>query len=291
MYVNLIIYILGGIGLFILGMILMTDGLKTLAGDTLRRVLTRFTGGRFRSILTGMCFTAFMQSSHATIIATIGFVSAGLLTFGQSIGIVIGAHIGTTSTGWLVSLVGLKLKISLFVLPLLGIGAMMRLIGKERTAHIGLVLAGFSLIFLGIDTMQTGMKDIAGAIDLSSFTGSTLSGRALLVSVGLVMTILMQSSSAALTITLAALSAGTLTFEQSAALVVGQNVGTTLTAAMAAFGASTPANCRGAYYFQRRHGVGRLFHPSPVHRHPGTRVRKRRNHRSDDTRSRVSYGV
>jgi phosphate:Na+ symporter len=241
MSINLVIYILGGIGLFILGMVLMTDGLKSLAGETLRRVLSRFTGGRFSSILSGIGITAIMQSSHATLIATIGFVSAGLITFEQSIGVVIGAHIGTTSTGWLVSVVGLKMNISMLSLPAIGVGAMMRLLGKERASSIGLILSGFGLIFLGIDTLQIGMKDIAGSIDLSAYSGTGKSSRIILVAMGIGMTIVLQSSSAALTITLTALSVGSLTIEQSAALVVGQNVGTTLTAAIAAIGGSTSA--------------------------------------------------
>ena len=241
MIVTLIIYVLGGIGLFILGMILMTDGLKTLAGDTLRKMLSRFTGGKASAITTGIGITALMQSSHATIIATIGFVSAGLLTFEQSVGIVIGAHIGTTSTGWLVSLLGLKMQMSMISLPALGIGAMMRLLGREKVAHIGFIIAGFGLIFLGIDTLQTGMKDLSGRINLSGYTAMTVSGRLLLVAIGIAMTVIMQSSSAAITMTLAALNTGTLTLDQSAALVVGQNIGTTLTAAIAAVGGSTPA--------------------------------------------------
>ncbi|MGL4368373.1 MAG: Na/Pi cotransporter family protein, partial [Spirochaetota bacterium] len=241
MIITIAIYVLGGVGLFILGMILMTDGLKTLAGDTLRVMLSRFTGGRLSAIATGIGITAIMQSSHATLIATIGFVSAGLLTFEQSVGIVIGAHIGTTSTGWLVSLLGLKMPMAMISLPALGAGAMMRLLGREKTANIGLVLAGFGLIFLGIDTLQTGMKDVAGTIDLSGLTAVSLSGRALLVSIGIIMTIIMQSSSAAITMTLAALNTGAITLEQSAALVIGQNVGTTLTAAIAAVGGSTSA--------------------------------------------------
>lgn len=241
MYFTLIVYIIGGTGLFILGMILMTDALKNLAGDRLRSALSRFTGGRASSIFTGIGITALMQSSHATIITTIGFVSAGLITFEQSIGIVLGAHIGTTSTGWLVSLLGLKFKMALISLPALGIGAVMRLSSKERLIHIGMILAGFGLIFLGIDTLQTGMKDLAGTIDLTSFTVQSLSGRSLLVGTGLLMTVLMQSSSAALTMTLTALNAGSLSLEQSAVLVIGINVGTTLTAAIAALGASVSA--------------------------------------------------
>ncbi|HQL84035.1 MAG TPA: Na/Pi symporter [Spirochaetota bacterium] len=108
MRVEFITSIIGGIGLFILGMILMTEGLKSLAGDTLRRGLSRFTGGRISSILSGAGITALLQSSHATIITTIGFVSAGLITFEQSLGIILGAHLGTTSTGWLVSILGMN---------------------------------------------------------------------------------------------------------------------------------------------------------------------------------------
>jgi phosphate:Na+ symporter len=241
MTLNLAVYLLGGIGLFILGMVLMTDGLKSLAGSSLRTALSRFTGGRFQSILSGIGITAVMQSSHATLIATIGFVSAGLLTFEQSIGIVIGSHIGTTSTGWLVAVLGLKMKISMFSLPAIGVGAMMRLLGKERTSNIGLVIAGFGLIFLGIDTLQSGMKDLAGSINLSAFADTGVWSRFILVALGIIMTIVLQSSSAALTITLTALNAGSLSIEQSAALVVGQNVGTTLTAALAAMGGSTAA--------------------------------------------------
>lgn len=112
--------ILGGIGLFLLGMVLMTDGLKAAAGDALRRVLSRFTGGPVQAFLSGAGVTLLVQSSSATILATIGFVSAGLLTFSQSIGVIFGAAAGTTSTGWIVSLLGLRLKIGTLALPLVG---------------------------------------------------------------------------------------------------------------------------------------------------------------------------
>lgn len=233
--------LLGGIGLFILGMILMTEGLKTLAGDSLRRILSRFAGGRVSSIIAGASVTALAQSSHATIIATIGFVSAGLMTFQSSIGVILGANLGTTGTGWLVSILGLKFKIGAIALPVVGIGALIRLLGRDRIAGGGLILAGFGLIFVGISVLQEGMRGLSGLIDFSSFEGSSIIGRLLLVGAGVVMTIVMQTSSAALATTMAALSTHSIDLIQAAALVIGQNIGTTLTAAIAALGATTPA--------------------------------------------------
>jgi phosphate:Na+ symporter len=232
---------LGGIGLFLLGMVLLTDGLKTAAGDSLRRVLSRFAGGPFSSFLSGAFFTALVQSSSATTLATIGFVSAGLLTFPQAVGVIFGANVGTTSTSWIVSTLGLKLNVSTFGLPLVGIGAIGRMFTKGRAASIGLALAGFGLIFVGIDILQQGMKGIAAQLDPASIPSGGFFGRLALVGFGMVMTVVMQSSSAAVATTLAALYAGALRIEQAAALVVGQNIGTTVTAAIAAIGATVPA--------------------------------------------------
>lgn len=233
--------ILGGIGLFLLGMVLMTEGLKTAAGDALRRVLSRFTGGPVQAFLSGAAVTVLVQSSSATILTTIGFVSAGLLTFSQSIGLIIGAATGTTSTGWIVSLIGLRFKISAVALPLIGIGALLRLLTTGRSASVGLALAGFGLIFVGIDTLQTGMQVLSERIDPAMFPHTTLAGRLLLVGVGVVMTVVMQSSSAAVATTLTALHAGTIHLEQAALLVIGQNVGTAVTAAIASIGAVVAA--------------------------------------------------
>lgn len=238
---SMISTILGGIGLFLLGMILLTDGLKALAGDSLRGFLARFTGGRVSSLITGTTITALVQSSSATTLTSIGFVSAGLLTFQQSVGIILGANLGTTSTSWLVSLLGLKFSISKVALPLIGVGALARLLTRGRMAHIGLALAGFGLIFVGIDTLQIGMETLSTRIDPSSFPSGGLSGRFLLVLVGVVMTVVMQSSSAAVATTLTALYAGTIDFPQAAALVIGQNMGTTVTAGIGAIGASAAA--------------------------------------------------
>jgi phosphate:Na+ symporter len=233
--------LIGGIGLFLLGMILMTDGLKALAGDALRHWLARFTGTSAKAVGTGIVLTSLVQSSSVTTMATIGFVSAGLLTFSNAIGVIIGANIGTTSTGWIVSLLGLKLSVGTLLLPLIGIGALLRLLNSGRWSHAGLAMAGFSVIFVGIDTMQTGMAGLADQIDLSHYSSSGITARFALVLIGLLMTVVMQSSSAAVATTLAALAAGTLSLEQAAALVIGQNVGTTINAVMAAIGASIAA--------------------------------------------------
>ena len=229
--------VFGGIGLFLLGMILMTDGLKAVAGDALRGFLARFTGNRWSAVASGAGLTALVQSSSATTLATIGFVSAGLLSFNNAIGVIIGANLGTTSTGWIVALLGLKLSVSTLALPLIGIGALARLLGRDRLAQAGTALAGFGVIFVGIDVLQTGMADLSTHIDLSRYTVEGFSGRLMMVGVGVVMTVVMQSSSAAVATTLTALATGTVSFEQAAALVIGQNVGTTVTAALAAIGA------------------------------------------------------
>jgi phosphate:Na+ symporter len=233
--------LLGGIGLFLLGMVLMTGGLKAVAGESLRKVLARFTGGPFASLMTGMGVTAVVQSSSATTVTIIGFVSAGLLTFPQAVGVVFGANIGTTSTSWLVSLLGLKMNVSTVALPLIGVGALMQLLGRGRAASAGLALAGFGLIFVGIDTLQLSMRGLSEHIDPGSFPRDTLDGRLVLVGMGAVMTVVMQSSSAAAATTLTALDAGTVNLTQAACLVIGQNIGTTVKAALAAMGANVPA--------------------------------------------------
>jgi phosphate:Na+ symporter len=236
-----IFQLLGGIGLFLLGMVLLTDGLKAFAGDSLRQALLLFTGKPVTAFVSGFTVTSLVQSSSATTLATIGFVSAGLLTFPQAIGIVIGASLGTTSTGWIVSTIGLKFSIGAFALPLTGVGAFMRLMARGRWASLGLALAGFGLIFIGIDTLQAGMAGLAETIDLGAAAFQGFWGHFVLLFLGLVMTVVMQSSSAAMATTLAALHSGAIAFDQAASLAVGSAIGTTVTAAIAAIGATTPA--------------------------------------------------
>ncbi|MFP5380275.1 MAG: Na/Pi cotransporter family protein, partial [Vicinamibacteria bacterium] len=231
---------LGGLGLFLLGMILLTDGLKAVAGEALRTALARFTGRPGSALVTGALLTALVQSSTATTVMTIGFVSAGLMTFTQAVGVIFGANIGTTSTAWIVSVIGFKVSMSAVALPCIGVGALLRLLRRGRAAALGTTVAGFGLMFLGLDVLQEGMKALSASLEPGSFPdGHALAGRALLVLGGVVMVVILQSSSATVAATLTALHLGTIDLTQAAALVIGQNVGTTTTAAIAAIGANT----------------------------------------------------
>jgi len=233
--------LLGGIGLFLLGILLLTDGLRTAAGQTLKRILSQFTERRTSAFLSGLTITAMVQSSSATTLATIGFVSAGLITFSQSIGVIIGSSVGTTTTGWIVSLLGLKLSLFTIAMPLVGIGALMRLMLKGRIASIGFAIAGFGLIFIGIDTLQHGMNSLAAHVQPEAFPEPSLTGRLILVGIGIALTVVMQASSAAVATAITAYHSGTLDIAQALSIVIGASIGTTLTAGIAAIGASTSA--------------------------------------------------
>ncbi len=231
---------LGGLGLFLLGLILLTDGLKTAAGAALRAALARFTDRPWKALVTGAALTTAVQSSTATTVMTIGFVSAGLMTFTQSVGVIFGANIGSTSTGWIVSIIGLKVSMGAMALPVIGVGALLRLLLKGRGAALGTTLAGFGLMFLGLDTLQEGMRSLSGSLDPSSLPGgASLGGRLLLVLFGVIMVVVLQSSGATVAATITALHLGTIDLVQATALVIGQNVGTTATAVVAAVGAPT----------------------------------------------------
>src|SRR5262247_972412 len=229
-----VVSLLGGLGMFLLGIHHLTEGLKSLAGDSLRRALQRLVSGRFSAVVSGALFTVASQSSTATILTVIGFVSAGLVTFSQAIGITIGATLGTTSTPWMVAYFGLRIRIADWALPMLGVGALLRLVASGKLRSLGAILAGFGLLFTGIDFLQTGMKGISW--DLESFAGTGAGARWVLAGIGIFMTIVMQSSSAAVATTLVALDAGSLTFEQGCAMVVGQSIGTAATSGLAALG-------------------------------------------------------
>ena len=220
--------ILGGLGLFLLGIHHLTEGLKGLAGDSLRRALQKLASGRISAVASGAVFTALIQSSTAAIMTVIGFVGAGLVTFSQAIGIIVGATLGTTSTPWLVAIFGFRVSISSAAMPMLGIGALLWMIAKGRTRSLGAILAGFGLIFIGIESLQAGMAGVSWNFDAFSGPGSQW----LLAGIGIVMTIVMQSSTAAAATTLVALNAGSLTFDQGCAMIVGQSIGTTATTAL-----------------------------------------------------------
>lgn len=240
-----IIHALGGLGLFLLGMIVMTDGLRALAGNAMRRALMRFTRSPLSGVLTGATTTAILQSSSATTVATVGFVSAGLISFSGALGIIFGANIGTTFTGWLVAILGFKLKLGTAVLPLLFMGASLKLLTKGRWASLGYAIAGFGLIFVGITSMQEAMGSFNGLITPDQLPADTPVGRLKLLALGMIATVITQSSSAGVAATLAALYAGAVNFEQAAALVIGMDVGTTITAIIATLGSSVNARRTG----------------------------------------------
>ncbi len=232
--------LIGGIGLFLLGMWLMTEGLRLAAGAALREVLASSTRTRWRALGSGFVLTAVVQSSSAVTVAAIGFVNAGLLSLGQVLWVLFGSSVGTTMTGWLVALLGLKIKIDLLALPLIGVGMLMRLTGgASRRGSIGLALAGFGVLFLGIDVLRNAFTEVASGVSLPDFPGFW--GIAAHVLFGVVLTLLMQSSSAANALTLTAAQGGLLGLEAAAAMVIGASIGTTGTALIAAFGATANA--------------------------------------------------
>jgi phosphate:Na+ symporter len=245
------ITILGGVGLFLLGMTIMTDGLKGLAGSSLRTVLGKAAATPVSGAFWGAIVTLLVQSSSATTMTTIGLVSAGLLTFPQGLGLVFGANVGTTGTGWLVALIGVRVSLSSYALPMIFAGALVKLLASGRVAAAGASLAGFALVLYGLTTLQQGMGGLAEQLhpaDLPSVLGAHgapflpgLVGLLSLVVVGLVMTAMMQSSTAAIAVTLSAFHAGAVGLEQGCALIIGQNIGTATSSALAAIGASTTA--------------------------------------------------
>ena len=237
--------LISGLGIFLLGMILLTDGLKSLAGEALRRILTRAVRGPVSGVGWGALVTALVQSSTATTLTTIGFVSAGLLTFAQSVGVIFGANLGTTSTGWIVSQLGFKVSLGSYAPPIVLLGVFLRLIFKSRLSHAGTALIGFGLLFIGIDLLQSGMGGLADRFTPDDLPGAALGSlvlsRLILVGVGFLMTLIMFSSSAAMATTLAAVATGTIGLDQAAALIIGQNIGTTPKAIAAALGGSSAA--------------------------------------------------
>lgn len=232
--------VLGGLGLFLLGMSLLTDGLKVAAGPALRHLLERFTRSAGRGLLAGIIIAALVQSSSAVTVATVGFVNAGLLTLAQAIWVVFGANVGTTFTAWLVALVGLKLDMALLALPLLGLGMLVALFAarRERLAAGGRAVAGFGAFFLGIGILQQGFGNVADLVP--DLPGNGIGAMLAFVGLGILLTLLTQSSSAAMALALTAASSGSIALLPAAAVVIGTNIGTTSTALFATIGA-TPA--------------------------------------------------
>jgi len=242
------ISVLGGVGLFLLGMTVMTEGLKAVAGSALRAVLGKAAATPLLGSFWGALVTLLVQSSSATTMTTIGLVSAGLLTFQQGLGLVFGANVGTTGTGWLVALIGVRVSLTAAALPMIFAGALIKLLARGRLSGAGAALAGFGLVLFGLTTLQQGMgglaerlhpADLPAVFDAGGWRGMV--GALVLVVVGLVMTAVMQSSTAAIAVTLSAFHAGAVGLDQGCALIIGQNIGTATSSALAAIGASSTA--------------------------------------------------
>ncbi len=233
---------LGGIGLFLLGMRLMTEGLTTAAGNTLRAILSIATHSRARAIVSGIAITALVQSSSAVIFTTVGFVNASLLTLGQAVGVIYGSNLGTTFTSWIVALLGFNLDLQALALPAIGVGMAVSVVsGSRRYGAIGRALAGFGLFFLGIDVLRGSFEGLGDVIALEAWAGQGILSLLLFLGIGIVLTVLMQSSSAALAVTLTATAGGLIPLSAAAAMVIGANVGTTTTGLFAVIGATAPA--------------------------------------------------
>lgn len=237
---------LGGIGLFLFGMAVMTSGLRKLAGERLRAWLARSTRNPVTGALTGATVTALVQSSSATTVAAIGFVGAGLMTFTASLGIIFGANIGTTVTGWMVALFGFKIPLEEAALALLFVAAFCYLFKQVRRLRgFGKALAGFCLIFIGISYLKEGLHEYRDVIDLSQWNAGSMGGRFVLLLIGILLTLVTQSSSATVATALTALNASILDLPQAAAVIIGADIGTTATAALATLGGSTASRRTG----------------------------------------------
>ncbi|MFC7702780.1 Na/Pi cotransporter family protein [Plastorhodobacter daqingensis] len=231
-----ILTLLGGIGLFLFGMQTLTEALKQSTGQKSRALLARFTRTPLAGVATGAIATSVVQSSSATTVMTIGFVGAGLITFPQALGVLYGAHIGTTMTGWVVVVIGFKLKLGQIALPVLFLASLIAVLGRGTAARSGRILAGLALVFIGLDFMQQGMAEFEDALSPADFPSEHGMGRFWLVLIGIAITLVTQSSSAGVATALVLLGAGTVSFGQAATMVVGMHVGTTVTALLASAG-------------------------------------------------------
>ncbi|MCB1406711.1 MAG: Na/Pi symporter [Rhodobacteraceae bacterium] len=228
----------GGLGLFLFGMLALTDALRQMASRQVRQVISRFTTSPLTGAVAGAATTALTQSSSATLVTVIGFVGAGMMTFPQAIGVIYGANIGSTMTGWIVAVVGLKFKLAAVAMPLLLAAVLLHLVGKGRLSRIGMMLAGFSIVFIGLDMMQEAVSGAETWLTPDRLPPDTLGGRLWLVAAGLVLTVVIQSSGAGMAAVLVLLAAGSMTLAQAVAMVIGMNVGTTFTGILAALGGS-----------------------------------------------------
>lgn len=237
--------LLGALGMFLYGMNLMSSGLQKAAGDRLRGLLSAMTSNPFKGVLTGLGITSVIQSSSATTVMVVSFVNAGLLTLAQAIGVIMGANIGTTVTAWLVSWLGFKADISILAVPLMLLGFIFSISKKNQRQNIGELIVGFCLLFLGLSFMKESVPDLNETPQVlefvKSWSGHGFGSVLLFLVFGTALTLVLQSSSATMAITLIMLSMGFIPFNMACAMVLGENIGTTITANIAAAVGNTQA--------------------------------------------------
>ena len=240
-----ILTLLGALGLFLYGMKVMSDALMELAGDRMRNILSTTTSNRFFAVLTGFTITAVIQSSSATTLMVVSFANASLLTLTEAIGVIMGANIGTTVTAWLISILGFKVSMSAIALPLVGLGFLLTLMKNKHHQHWGYFIIGFSVLFIGLQFLKDSVPDIRSNPEILSFLAEyTSMGYAsvlLFLFIGTVLTLIVQSSSATMALTLLMTYEGWIPFDMAAAMVLGENIGTTITANLASLVANYQA--------------------------------------------------
>lgn len=237
--------LIGSLGLFLYGMKIMSEGLQKFAGDSLRRILTAMTTNRVTGVLTGVLITALIQSSSATTVMVVSFVNAGLLTLTQSIGVIMGANIGTTVTAWLISALGFKVDIAAFSLPLLAFGIPLLFSGKSSRKSVGEFIFGFSFLFMGLQALKANAPDLGANPEMLAFVQNYADmgffSIILFLFIGAILTMIVQASAATIAITLIMCANGWIDYQLGVALVLGENIGTTITANLAALTGNTQA--------------------------------------------------
>lgn len=237
--------LLGSLALFLYGMKIMSEGLQKFAGDRLRKILTAMTTNRVTGVLTGMLITALIQSSSATTVMVVSFVNAGLLTLTQSIGVIMGANIGTTVTAWIISALGFKVDISAFALPILAFAIPLLFSNKSSRKSVGEFVFGFSFLFMGLEGLKNNAPDLSANPDMLAFvqnyTDMGFFSILLFLFIGAVLTMIVQASAATMAITLIMCANGWIDYHLGVALVLGENIGTTITANLAALTGNTQA--------------------------------------------------
>lgn len=240
-----ILTLLGSLGLFLYGMTLMSEALQKVAGEKLRSFLAAMTSNSFKRIFTGFLITAIIQSSSATTVMVVSFVNAGLLSLTQSIGVIMGANIGTTCTAWLISLLGFKADISVIAIPVIGFGFALMMFKSKKKKSWGELLIGFALLFLGLTFLKNSVPDLQNSPEVLEFiknwTNYGIGSVLIFTLIGTILTIVLQSSSATMALTLVMCNNGWIPFEMGAAMVLGENIGTTITANIAASVANVSA--------------------------------------------------